>query len=91
MIEASVHVKTTMRPEPPISFPFLWRSKATANVYLRVKAVGYSKDASKDVVLHNGDPRQATMLGITTACNHDDEAWSLRLRNEEVILYNSAD
>lgn len=86
MIRSTIQPVKTIRAEPPISFPFVWKSMSTGNVYLRMANAGVTN--TQDMLLVPGNRADPSFV-ISFACNHDSEAWNLRLRNDEVVLSNT--
>lgn len=93
MITAKLSTTSTGSPaEPPISFPFLWRSKNSGRTYLRYVSradagakphlAAFMADILVVGIAHDStfDIGTATTTSVT-----DHEAWERRLKPDEIV------
>lgn len=82
MIQVKVFPNQTIPVRPAISYPFMWRSNVSGNVYLRT-------EGDRDIVI-KGSANDGTAIGTShsSICGAD-EAWDRRLLNETVELSNT--
>lgn len=85
MIQVKVFPNQTIPVRPSISYPFMWRSGVSGNVYLRT-------ESEKDILLcdatNSGKINPCVGVVHSTICAAD-EAWDKRLLNETVELSNT--
>jgi hypothetical protein len=84
MIKTKVRSTPTKPIEPPVSYPFLWKSESSGVTYLRFKS---GANEPQDMVLI---ATGAARFGAITGPQYDEHtAWKWRLTSDvEVTLQN---